>query len=157
MPGDRIQAPGLEYYIASETDEGRRMHFASPDDPHPVVIHGETAQTRRQKRLARHGGYRSTFELRGEMTQYGGRLADPNELPEGKSGDDVTTEPFTDKYWKVELEYTYRVLSMLYDIRFGLGVEISDPLEAGLRAGVATRRQGTSSGFVGGLHLSYSL
>lgn len=288
IPGGTVQPPGLEYYIASKTEQGRRLHYASPDQPHPIVVHGETDKTRTQSRLARHGGYRSTFELRGELSQYGGRVADPEELPSDVNSEDVVTEPFTDQYWKIELEYTYRVLKALYDIRFGLGVmrgtypeadvgsrtitvsradesaspglnygygmatfelsrnfsfsgklmlgassqgfapgagailrigrlggtraeigvdlmadvgsnryfafrwdtvprvpmgfivelsdwpaggdnptgsriiyemgvEITDPLEAGLRAGVATRRSGTSSGFVGGLHLSYSL
>jgi len=117
-----LQPPGIEYYIASTDRDGHdRLHFGSPTAPHPVVAIGETDELVEAERLARHHGHRSSFELRGQYTLYGRRLAAPYD-----SYDDTTTNPNSDRYWVGEAEYTYRRLGALYDLFFGIGVMRGD-------------------------------
>ena len=113
LPAALVQPPGLEYYIASQDREGHQsVHFASAKDPKPLLVDGETPETLIAERLSGHRGHRSSFDLTTEATIYGPRLAQPG----------TATDEWSDRYWTAELEYTYRFLRTLYDIRFGLGV-----------------------------------
>ncbi len=117
VPQAMLQPPGVEYCIASVDLEGTtRAHFASQQAPHAVQINGDTEETRLAERLSMHGGRRSSFKAFGEATLYGRRL----ELVEG--GARERTDAFSDTFWTSDLEYTYRTLGALYDIRFGLGL-----------------------------------
>lgn len=111
VPAHAVQPPGIEYYVGSRNDGAQRLHYASPDAPHTVVVLGETTETREALRLARHNGMRSTFELSGEYANYGRRAVDSFE-----------TESNTDWMWASTLQYRYRLLRTLYEIAFGVGV-----------------------------------
>jgi hypothetical protein len=116
IPGDEMQPPGIEYFIASESKGESRTHYASSDDPHRVVILDETEETREAARLARHDGNRSEFELDGELTNWGRRQTTTGDL------EPISTDPLSDWMWSSTLHYRYRFLSSLYEIAFGLGV-----------------------------------
>lgn len=117
VPARLVQPPGLEYWIVARDPQGQEIaRFASDDAPHPVLVTGETPELHQQERLARHRGHRSSFEARSQYTRYGASLAD------GPSGEEVLTDPGSDNFWVGELEYTYRWLTFLYDISFGVGV-----------------------------------
>lgn len=115
VPAADVQPPGLQYFVGSTVDGADRLHYASPDKPHEVVVLGETEQTIEAARLARHNGNRSTFELYGEYATYGRR-----QIANGAG--EFETDPGTDWMWASTLEYSYRILSTLYEINFGLGV-----------------------------------
>ncbi len=93
-----------------------RLAATSDARPHPVLVTGNTPELRQQERLARHCGHRSSFEARSQYTRYGASLVD------GPQGEDLLTDPGSDNFWSGELEYTYRWLTFLYDISFGVGV-----------------------------------
>lgn len=117
IPGDEVQPPGVEYYIGSGAPGAERLHYAAPDKPHEIVVLGETDYTRERDRLARHNGHRSEFGLYGEFTGFGPRgvnILDDRATLETRAG--------TDWYWASHLEYTYRFLSRLYAINFGVAV-----------------------------------
>lgn len=123
IPGRLTQPAGLEYYIGSRGPDGRnRTQFASPEDPYPVIIRGQTEQVRTQQRLARHDGHRSEFSLDGDITFFQSRRVAASKVEGGGTDDHYTTTPDSDRYWRGELEYKYRILETLYDIRFGLGM-----------------------------------
>ena len=121
VPAGLMQPPGIAYYIASEDNTGKvRNHFASPEAPHVLQVRGETAQTRLRDRLARHRGHRSSFRLTGVYHLFGRQQQEPV-LILGHSVH-APSDRYSDRFWTTELEYTYRILRMLYDIRFGIGV-----------------------------------
>ncbi len=103
VPGARVHAPGVEYFITSRADTGRvRRHFASAEAPWAVYVEEKTDESRRLERLARYGGQRSRFHFHGEGESFG-----PNQLG-------------TDDYQAgFGASYTYRVLSVLHALRFG--------------------------------------
>jgi hypothetical protein len=126
VPADRVQPPGLEYFIATADASGRlQPRFASQERPHSVLV---TGTTERAERLERHHGHRSSLRLSGEWTRYGTRRLGPW-VP-------VLTEPGSDMFWTVGVDYRYRLMGVLYDIHFGL---------RGLRGGYA-RIQGDDGG-----------
>ncbi len=114
VPGALIRHGVLTYSIHSKGKDGViRQHFASSAQPHPVTITGYSSVDTRDKRLARYGGHRSRFALRGDVVAYGSR-------PFGAEG--TRSERYSDQYWRTEAEYTYRTLDVLHDFRFGIGV-----------------------------------
>ncbi len=116
VPRELVQPPGIEYYIASKGRDGVvRQHFATAQSPSALLVSGDTRETITERRLGDHGGNRSSFQLRGEATLYGRRLADPMDP---KS----STDKFTDNVFLTEAEYHYRFLTTLHDIRFGVGL-----------------------------------
>jgi hypothetical protein len=122
VPAELVEPPGLEYYIASRAKDGReRTHFTSQDKPHRLLVEPTDAEHDLNRRLARYDGNRSQFQLRGEYISYGPRQVRSYNLGGDVSGDDLVSDAGSDTYWVTELEYTYRVLSWLHDIRFGLG------------------------------------
>jgi hypothetical protein len=125
LPADVVQPPGLEYFIASALPGGgTRYHFATAQSPHTLLVHGETPHTREAERLARHRGHRSELRLSGELTRYGRRLADVT-THEGAVHRGAT-DVWSDHYWVTSLDYRYRLLGVLYDIHFGLGLLRAD-------------------------------
>ena len=121
IPARQIQPPGIEYYIAAVDLDGlTTVHFASPQSPHTLVIHGETDETELADRLDRHHGNRSSLVLRGELSRYGRRRVESGEAVE-------ITERGSDMFWTSEVEYTYRLLiNTVNEIRTGLGVMRGD-------------------------------
>jgi hypothetical protein len=115
LPRKIVQPPGLEYYIASKGRDGvSRLHFASAESPAALLVTGDTTETVTARRLAGHGGNRSSFQVRGEATLYGRRLDGPETR--------VPTDRFSDALYLTEAEYHYRFLTTLHDIRFGVGL-----------------------------------
>ena len=113
VPAALIRHGVLTYSIQSKGKDGViRQHFATSAQPHPVTIYGYSSVDTRDKRLARYGGHRSRFALRGDVVAYGSR----------PFGAGTRSERYSDQYWRAEAEYTYRTLDVLHDFRFGIGV-----------------------------------
>ena len=163
LPGEMIQAPGLEYYIGSVDRGGvERLHFATPERPHPLIVRGESPEDRMALRLARHDGHRSRFQLVGDLTAYGSRAVRGSELNERITEEGVQTEADSDWFWRTELSYTYRPLKLLYDFQFGVGVmrgsraavalEDGEEVPVGLEEGASADEPGLNYGY-GGISL----
>jgi hypothetical protein len=105
-------APGvLEYWVAGRKRDGGAWEplFLSPEAPHPVLIAGDRELRRRRALLALHDGHRSRLAVRSEYVDFGGRtLADGSAI--------------RDQYWRIETDYTYRILAWVYSIRLGAGI-----------------------------------
>lgn len=112
----------LGYAIVSTDREGvERKHFASLDALHGVDLYGvgKTAQQRRQ--LARYDGQRNavgaTMELVGFGAHRGNRLL--TEPPFGSQAVDV--DRYSDRWQHYTVEWIYRPLTWLHDIRVRAG------------------------------------
>lgn len=146
VDGELLQPPGVEYFIASKNRDGvRTTHFADEGAPYPVVVQGETDETRLNDRLARHHGKRSQFHAGGEVSFFGVSIAPSSiVLTEG----DFKTDTFTDWFWSTSLDYTYRTLGMLYAIRFGVNImRGSIPEVDGAKIDITSDSPGMNSGF----------
>ena len=124
IPRDVVRPPGIEYYIASRDPQGQvQHHFTSGDRPHRLIVHPTEAQLAQKRHLSRFDGHRSRFELRGEYTAYGRRSLRESERPVWAPEEprDMVTDTMSDTYWVTELEYTFRLLTWIHDIRFGVG------------------------------------
>ena len=119
IPADMVQPPGIEYAIVSMRRDGNTSnHFASTDHPHRVNVYGDSDVTQMRRRLARWGGRRSRIALRTELSAFGARKIEQGaDLP-----DSAETDNYSDRYWQIEADYTYRPLRTIYDFRFGFGV-----------------------------------
>ena len=116
--------PGvLEYFIASEAQGAMTLHFASPSAPHPLIVIGESEQRWRRELLAFHYGNRSRFQLASEYVDFGGRRVIADD-----SGNKVDIR---DHYWRLEGDYTYRILAWIYSIRLGVGLIRGDTYQLG--------------------------
>jgi hypothetical protein len=145
------QPPGLEYYLASQNLDGSvQYHFASPQQPHPLLIDGETAEHRQDQRLARHGGKRTALSVSGDYVGFGSRLHDNSRGLRFDIDDARPTEPFSENFWHLEVEYLYRQLRTLYDIHFGIGfMRGSHGIYQSDRASIADGKPGTNYGYGG--------
>ena len=115
IPAAEMSPGVIEYYLASTGSSGSEtLDFASPSDPHPVIVVGESEQRWRRALLAFHYGNRSRFQGAFEWVDFGGRNVVVD--AEGKKGD------IRDHYWRVEADYTYRILAWIYSIRLGVGL-----------------------------------
>jgi hypothetical protein len=108
IPAKEVAPPGVEYYIASKDRQGKeRRHFAGPDNPHQVVVRGKAETQKFRNYLARHKGNHSRARASFTYIDFGKRT-NPNENRE-----------YSDYYWQLELDYTYRILKIPYYIRLG--------------------------------------
>lgn len=139
VPASLVQPPQLKYFIGSVNKDGKNhLHFGSPAQPKTVLITGESDETELAQKLERHNGHRNAFKLTSEATFYGQRT-------EG----DGRTDTFSDRFGTGRLDYTYRFLSWLYDIRFGVGIErgrVSTQNDS-LAAGVPQTNPGLDYGY----------
>ena len=120
IPGELTQPPGLEYYLATQhKDSSITYHFGSPEEPHPVLFDGETAELRESQRLARHGGWRTAVSVSGDYLAFGSRL---HFVESDGLGEERETDSFSENFWHLEVEYLYRQARTLYDIHFGIGL-----------------------------------
>ncbi|MCC6621159.1 MAG: hypothetical protein IT385_07885 [Deltaproteobacteria bacterium] len=145
VPGELVQPPGISYTLLMRTRAGdTEAAFATPERPHPVLVHGETAATRRADRLERHRGHTSRVALRSDATFFGPARVDA-------AAGEARSEPFSDRYGSVEVDYTSRPLTTVYAFRLGLG------LMRGQRATVEQdgRETSTGSGPEPGLNYGY--
>lgn len=114
-----IMLPGaIEYYIASigidqPVGGKERLHFASPDNPHTVIVLGNTESRFRRDLMAQHRGNRSRLQGFAEYVNFGRREAKP---------DNPIYGVVDDSYWRAELDYTYRFFGIAYSIRLGAGL-----------------------------------
>ena len=113
VPAERIVPGVIEYYIASRgvgqaASEPERLHFASPDKPHPVIIMGESDARWRRDLFAQHFENRSRLQAHVEYANFGWRQSN--------------TGTVNDSYWRAELDYSYRFLGWVYSIRLGAGL-----------------------------------
>jgi hypothetical protein len=74
-----------------------------------VIVIGDEEAHWRKELLARHLGNNSRFRLFSEYVSFGSR---PSQLG----------PPVDDSYWRLEGDYTYRILGFVYSIRIGAGV-----------------------------------
>ena len=104
----------LAYAIQSTDRAGSvRSHFATVEAPHHVDLYGrgEAAQSRDQ--LARYQGHRNALRLNAETVAFGGRRLSPDA--------EVGTDDYSDAWFDLNVEYIYRPLTRIHDIRFQAG------------------------------------
>ncbi len=112
IPADACVAGGvLEYYLASggRGAAAERLHFAAPGAPQRIVIEGDAESRARRAYLARHLGLRSRFSVQAEVVDFGNRTLSPD-------------GEVRDWYWRLEGDYTYRILGPVYSLRLGVGL-----------------------------------
>ena len=114
IPAGDLSAGVLEYYIASRlagspADAPEILHFASPAQPQAVEIVGDDEARWRRALLAMHLGNHSRFQLTSEYADFGTRA-----LKDGTN--------LRDYFYRVEGDYTYRILGWAYSIRIGAGL-----------------------------------
>ncbi|PJB42940.1 MAG: hypothetical protein CO108_10925 [Deltaproteobacteria bacterium CG_4_9_14_3_um_filter_63_12] len=146
VEGELLQPPGIEYFIASKNRDGvRTSNFADEAFPYPVVVQGETPETRLNDRLARHHGKRSEFHVDGEVSFFGVSISPSSVvLNEGE----LKVDSFTDWFWSTSVDYTYRTLGALYAIRFGVNImRGSIPEVDGYKIDNTSDAPGMNSGF----------
>ena len=108
IPASEVSPPGVEYYIVSKDRQGKeRQHFASPSSPHRVVVRGKPENQRFANDLARHKGNHSRAKASFMYFNFGKRL------------NTAEQSEYSDYYWQLELDYTYRILKIPYYIRLG--------------------------------------
>lgn len=106
VPAIEVQAPGVEYFIASREGETRSNEFASSTSPHQIGVYAQPKELRRARDLERVALKRSRVRVSGEYVSYGTRRA---------SGSDIF-----DHYYRVDADFGYRLLTYpLEEIRFG--------------------------------------
>ena len=116
VTGELIQPPGFTYALfARDTAEHTAAVFASREHPFAVLVDGESEASRRADRLERHRGHTSQVALRSELSFFG-----PSRVETFEGG--RRTDPYSDVFGSVELEYTSRPLRGIYAFRMGLGV-----------------------------------
>jgi hypothetical protein len=100
IPPDRVQAPGVEYYIVVDTpDSARRLAFGTPEEPDRVEVEGRFNET---TELARYG-VRDEMSLGSELVSY------------------ASVNGTHDYYYRAEGDYLHRIFGNIYSMRFGAG------------------------------------
>ena len=119
IPPEMVQPPTVSYWIHSTGKDGDvSASFASEAQPWVILIEGDSEMSKRTRKMSRHHGHLSRFELRGDVTFFGSALVpDPND-----PGLRVETDAFSEIYGLGVFSYTFRTLSALYDFSFGIGV-----------------------------------
>jgi len=133
LDGSWVKPPGMEYYIrAVEQEGGESARFASPSDPHLVVVDPTGADQRKSARLARHGKLQTEFSARFDHFNFG---ATRQQLHEAEPT--TKLRPLKDNYNSFEAAIRYSFLQdAIYHISFGYGMlggvigTSSPPLEA---------------------------
>lgn len=118
IPESALRPGTLEYYISSRpagvATADEQLHFGSPDWPHAVAVQLDEAERRQRMMLAQHVGNRSQFRFHGLYVDRGLRTV--------ISPDGQRTRDMRDYFYRLEGDYTYRILSAVYSIRIGGGV-----------------------------------
>lgn len=129
VPAEEVDRPGVEYYIAGETMSGtERVHFASSDAPHRVLVSPSRAVRWAEKERRRLGGYTSTVSADVWGHDFGNRF-----------GND-------DQYVRGHLDWTHYLLTRLYAISVGYGfIEGKTPDSSGSMA--MSEKQGARYGY----------
>lgn len=124
LPSEVVRSVGLLYAIVSQSPGGERhAHFASAGAPHAVVVRGRTDSEHQAEQLARYGGKRARFTASGSVVAYGTRLETPRcEERLGDPCEGVESDAYSDRFWRSDLEFTYRPLNVVHDFRLGFHV-----------------------------------
>lgn len=103
LPATVVEPPGVEYFIDGA--------FATAQHPHRVAVYESDSAVRVRRELDHVRGRRARARVAGEWVSYGARDA---------RNTDGQTETARDLYYRLEADFTYRVLRFpLYSIRFG--------------------------------------
>ena len=109
VPAERIAPPVLEYYIASPAGD----HFASERSPHPVIVAPPEKELIVATELARFDNRRARLRAAAELVDFGDR--------------EINGETVADSYYRLEVDFTYRVLSLpLRAFRLGFTQMLGD-------------------------------
>lgn len=116
---ESVMRPGtVEYYISSRSpdadQEPEQLHFASPAFPHAVTVPVDDGERRLREMLAQHHSNRSQFRFHGLYIDRGLRRV--------TDADGLLQRDMRDYYYRLEGDFTYRILSAVYSIRIGGGV-----------------------------------
>jgi len=118
IPKEHVTTPGFAYYIDSVDLKGKvRYHFGTPNRLHRVLVRTESGLGQFLRRLRRHDGFRSSVGASFEINTFGSHPAFRRGGPPAKS----TPPEFFDYYYRLELWYSYRMLSTFYELSFGFG------------------------------------
>ncbi len=132
VPASDVQAPALAYTIELEDLEGKRHTvFASRQRPHTVQVPEALMDLRERALLERLGGRRSVVATSAEFVLFGDSVADVRDPATGN----VTKQDVSDRYYRIEASYTYRMLRHVteFSVRAGVvrgnsPVPLRDPL-----------------------------
>ena len=102
IPAREVLIPGIEYYIRSAADGAEQARFASAAAPQRIAVAGPSAVALMERELARYDGQRSRARAGFSYVNFG----DQGELP--------------DNLWRVDADFTYRILGTLRSLRFGV-------------------------------------
>jgi hypothetical protein len=103
-----VAPPAVEYFITSREAGAEVERFASAASPHPVLVVPGDDHLERQERLSRYGGHRSRARTMGEWVDFGSH---------GRSAGGAA---YHDRYYRLEAEYLYRILTAIESIRLGM-------------------------------------
>lgn len=112
IPSERVEAPGVAYWIVERMPDGsERPVFASADDPAPLHAALSRSETRERRLLTDNGGRRSAATLRGEWVDLGSF-----DVPSVASANKER-----DSYYQLEAQYAYSFYRTIDEIEFALG------------------------------------
>lgn len=123
IPGAAVRGPYIGYAIEIETASGERVPvFASRENPHPVTVLDSAADAREAVALARLDGRRSVVQTNGEWVDFGTSRGDVR-VPEANGSPGRTERrSVSDRYYRIEGSYTYRLLGTVSEFGFRAGV-----------------------------------
>jgi hypothetical protein len=116
VPGKEITTPGLEYYIVSKKSGQTTERFASASMPHIVSVIGDSRESDMERELERYGGKRSKATARYRYDNFGSQKG------------------IEDTMWSGQVDFTYRMLTQLRSLRFGMARMRADGIIYGLPA-----------------------
>ncbi len=147
VPGELVTPQGLAYTIELEGADGARSSaFASRAEPHRVQVADDAMDTRERALDARLGGRRSVVSTSTDFVSFGTTTGSPVT----RSGGPAEQAVVSDRYYRIEAGYTYRLHRTVeqFGIRGGIvrgqspvpGVTTASDAGVGLNYGAPTVR-----------------
>lgn len=123
LPAEVVLVPGVDYYI----EAGGKAMFASEKWPHTTLVHPSVDDARRERDTVRSQARRYRVHALGELVDFGSRKT-------------ATNMPLTDRYYRVDADFSYRLWAYpLEELQFGytrlLGEAPSEDMTASTGAG----------------------
>jgi hypothetical protein len=155
IPAAALRSPGIEYYLAASTGTLRGNRFASSDAPHLVRVDRPSTDEQMEAALAAHDGRRSRFSAGGTYVDFG----------PVRGSDRTTVSTSSERHYAFDVDFTYRFLTTLHALRFGIvrlrgdsisaHAPLSSPVRVGYDYGFAeiSLAAGSAFGFVTELQL----
>jgi hypothetical protein len=120
IPADAVVAPSLGYAIELDTTSGKHVEaFASRANMHGVALEEDESDARERTLLARIGGRRTTLATSGEYIDFG---STPGVLAPTVPGGPSTPTTVHDQYFRLEAQFTYRLLRTVAEFGFRGGI-----------------------------------